>query len=78
MKVNPNLVVTSYEEFRKLVCEYVKKRNTYLKTQEEIEKFIDTGGGDGIIEAMYDENKQYFAKGLYVHSKADAAAMNVE
>ena len=48
-----------------------------LKTQEEIENFIDTGGGDGIIKAMYEENKHFFAKGLYVHSKADAAAMNV-
>ena len=78
MKVNPNLVITKYEDFRKLVCEYIKERNPHLKTQEEIENFIDTGGGDGIIESMYERNKHFFAKGLYVHSKADATAMNLE
>lgn len=77
MKKNAYLVVKTYAEFREIVCEYIKEQNTYLKSQEEVENFIETGGGEGIIEATYNENKHYFAKGLYVQSQASAAAFNV-
>ena len=77
MENDANLVVKTYAEFRKVVCECIKEQNTYLKSQEEVENFIETGGGEGIIEAMYNENKHFFEKGLYVQSKASAAAFNV-
>lgn len=47
IKVEADLVVTSYKDFRKLVCEYIKQ--TYpaiVKTDEDVEEFIDNGGAE--------------------------------
>lgn len=72
-----SVVVTNYEEFRKIVCEMIKKQHPYIKSDEEVEKFIEQGGGEGTIKAMYNENKEDFAEGRYVYSQAAAAAMNL-
>lgn len=43
-----------------------------------MEKFIERGGGEGIIKAIYSENKKHFVEGKYVYSKAGVAEMNLE
>ncbi|MCH5295375.1 MAG: hypothetical protein J1F14_05690 [Treponema sp.] len=45
-------------------------------TDADVEELIKEGGGEGIAQAMYSENKKNFAEGRYVYSKAGAAAMN--
>ena len=71
------MVVSKYEDFRKIVCAYIK--HAYPKaTDDYVEELIKKGGGEGIIQAMYSENKKNFAKGMYVCSKAAAAAMNLD
>lgn len=73
-----NIVVTNYEDFRKIVCEYIKQGNTWMKTDEQLEEFIKEGGGEGIICAKYHAGIKDFAKGLYVSNDAAACAMNLE
>lgn len=47
IKVEADLVVTSYKDFRKLVCEYIKQKYpAIVKTDEDVEEFIDNGGGE--------------------------------
>lgn len=74
---NDNVVVTNYEDFRKIVCASIRYMNPRLKTDEDIEKYIDESD-EGIVQAMYSENKKNFAEGRYVYSKAAAAAMNLD
>ncbi len=75
--VKANLVVNTYEEFKKVVYEYVKYNNSYLKNDEEIKNFIGDEG-EVIIRATYNRNKEQYKKGKYVHNDASACAMNVE
>ena len=75
---NDNVVVTNYQDFRKIVCAFIKEMHYYIKTDEDVEKYIKEGGGDGIIRVMYNENKENFAQGKYVYSKAGACAMNLD
>lgn len=75
---NDNVVVTNYQDFRKIVCAFIKEMHAYVKTDEDVEKYIKKGGGDAIIRAMYDENKEDFAKGKYVYSKAGVSAMDLD
>ena len=77
-KRNWTVKVTNYQDFRKIVCAFIKDKNPRLKTDEDIEKYIKEGGGEGIVQAMYSENKKNFAEGRYVYSKAAAAAMNLD
>ncbi len=72
-----NTVVTNYDDFRKIVCAYIRFMNPRLKTEEDIEKYI-AESDEGLIQAMYCENKKNFAEGRYVYSKAAAAAMNLD
>lgn len=74
---NDNVVVTNYEDLRKIVCAFIRYMNPRLKTDEDIEKYIDESD-EGIVQAMYSENKKNFAEGRYVYSKAAAAAMNLD
>ena len=75
--VNANTVVNTYEDFRKIVYEYVKLNNPYLKDEEEIKNFVGEEG-EVIIRATYNQNKEQYKKGQYVHNDASACAMNVE
>lgn len=75
---NDNVVITNYRDFRKIVCAFIREMNPRLKTDEDVEKYIKEGGGDGIVQAMYSENKKDFAEGRYVYSQAAAAAMNLD
>ncbi len=74
---NDNIVVTNYADFRKIVCAYIRFMNPRLKTEEDVEKYI-AESDEGLIQAMYCENKKNFAEGRYVYSKAAAAAMNLD
>lgn len=73
---NDTVVVTDYKDFRKIVCAFIRAMNPRLKTDEDIEKYIDESD-EGIVQAMYFENQKNFAEGRYVYSKA-AAAMNLD
>ena len=77
-KKNWTVKVTNYQDFRKIVGAFIRKMNPRLKTDEDIEKYIKEGGGEGIVQAMYFENKKDFAEGRYVYSQAAAAAMNLD
>ena len=77
-KENWNAVVTDYQDFRKIVCKFTKAGNRCVQTDDEIEEFIDQGGGDGVIQAMFCENKKNFTEGRYVFSKAAAVTMKLE
>lgn len=47
IKVEADLVVTNYKDFRKLVCEYIKQKYpAIVKTDEDVEEFIDNGGAE--------------------------------
>lgn len=47
IKVEADLVVTNYKDSRKLVCEYIKQKYpAIVKTDEDVEEFIDNGGGE--------------------------------
>ena len=74
---NWTVKVTNYQDFHKIVCAFIDK-NPRLKTDDDIEKYIKEGGGEGIVQAMYSENKKDFAEGRYVYSQAAAAAMNLD
>ena len=73
---NYDVVVTNYKDFRKIVCACIKRDNPYIKTDEEVEKFID--GEEGIIRAKYNLNKKDYAEGKYVLNDASATAMNLD
>ena len=73
---NYDVVITNYEDYRKIVIACIKEQNPYLKTDKDVEKFIN--GEEGIIEASYNLNKAYFSKGKYVLSVATATAMNLD
>lgn len=73
---NDSVVVTNYQDFRKIMCAYIKAMRPKGTTDADVEKLIDEGGGEGIAQAMFFENKKNFAEGRYVYSKAAAAAMN--
>lgn len=76
-KRNWTVKVTNYEDFRKIMCAHIKY--AYPKaTDADVEKLIKEGGGEGIAQAIYSENKKDFAEGRYVYSQAGAAAMNYE
>ncbi len=51
-KKNWTVAVTNYEDFRKIVCAYIRKMNPRLKTDEDIEKYI-AESDEGIVQAMY-------------------------
>lgn len=74
---NDTVVVTDYKDFRKIVCAFIRAMNPRLKTDEDIEKYIDESD-EGIVQAIYSENKKHFAEGRYVYSQAAAAAMNLD
>ena len=73
---NWDVVITNYEDYRKVVVACIKQQNPHVKTNEDVEKFID--GEEGMIEASYNLNKEYFAKGKYVISVAAATVMNLD
>lgn len=73
---NDSVVVTNYQDFRKIMCAYIKDMRPKGTTDADVEELIDKGGGEGIAQAMYFENKKNFAEGRYVYSKA--AAMNLD
>ena len=74
---NDSVVVTNYQDFRKIMCAYIKY--AYPKsTDTDVEELIKKGGGEGIAQAIYAKNKKNFAEGRYVYSKTAAAAMNYE
>jgi len=75
---NDIVVVTNYQDFRKIVCAFIKEQHFYVKTEEDVEKYIKKGGGDDIIRVTYDRYKNDFAKGKYVYCQAAAAAMNLD
>ena len=75
-KKNWEVVVTNYNDYRKIVCAYIKAGNPHLKTDEDVEKFIN--GEEGMIRASYNLNKKDFAQGKYVVSVASATAMNLD
>lgn len=75
---NWNVVVTNYQDFKKIVVAFIKYCNPNLKTDKDVETFIERGGGEGIIKATYTENKKYFAEGKYVYGQAAVAEMNLE
>lgn len=77
-KENWNVVVTNCQDFKKIVVAFIKYCNPNVKTDKDVEKFIERGGGEGIIKAIYSENKKYFVEGKYVYSKAGAAEMNLQ
>lgn len=68
--------VTDYKDFRKIMCAFIKRMRPKGTTDTDVEKLIDEGGGEGIAQAMFFENKKDFAEGRYVYSTAAAAAMN--
>ena len=73
-KENWNVVVTNYQDFKKIVYAFVRYMHPSLKlkTDEDAEKYIqnDSVGGEDMIKATYAENKKYFAEGKYVYSQA--------
>ena len=73
---NDSVVVTNYQDFRKIVCACIKAMRPKGTTDADVEELIKKGGGEGIAQAMYSENKKNFAEGRYVYSKAAATAMN--
>lgn len=75
-KKNWTVKVTNYQDFRKIMCAYIKDMRPKGTTDADVEELIDKGGGEGIAQAMYFENKKNFAEGRYVYSKA--AAMNLD
>ena len=77
-KEKTEVVVTEYDDFRKIVCEQIKQQHGNLKTDKDVEKFIDNGGGEGVIKSAFNENKKDFAEGKYVYSTASAVAMNLD
>lgn len=76
-KKNWTVAVNNYKDFRKIVCAYIRAMNPRLKTDEDVEKYI-AESDEGIVQAMYSENKKDFAEGRYVYSTAAAAAMNLD
>ena len=72
------IVVTKYEDFRKIVCAYIKRMRPEGATDADVEELIKKGGGEGIMQAIYSEGTKDFATGLYVCNDAAAAAMNYE
>ena len=75
-KRNWTVKVTNYQDFRKIMCAYIKSMRPKGTTDADVEELIKEGGGEGIAQAMYSEGKKNFAEGRYVYSKAAAAAMN--
>lgn len=73
---NDSVVVTDYQDFRKIMCACIKSMRPKGTTDADVEELIKEGGGEGIAQAMYSENKKDFAEGRYVYSQACAAAMN--
>ena len=72
---NDNVVVTDYQDFRKIVCAFIKRMRPKGITDSDVEKLIVEGGGEGIMQADFFDNKKNFAEGRYVYSKAAASAM---
>ena len=75
-KENWNAVVTDYQEFRKIVCAYIKRMRPKGTTDSDVEKLIEEGGSDSIIRAKFNRNKMDYAEGRYVFSDACAVADN--
>ena len=75
-KRNWTVKVTNYQDFRKIMCAYIKRMRPKGTTDADVEELIKEGGGEGIAQAIYSENKKDFAEGRYVYSQAGAAAMN--
>ncbi len=73
---NWEVVVTNYKDYRKIVCACIKRENSYVKTDEDVENFID--GEEGIIRASFNMNKKDFAEGKYVLSIASVTATNLD
>lgn len=68
--------VTDYKDFRKIMCAYIKAMRPKGTTDADVEKLIDKGGGEGIAQATFFENKKDFAEGRYVYGTAAADAMS--
>lgn len=73
---NDNVVVTDYQDFRKIVCACIKAMRPKGTTDADVEELFKKGGGEGIAQAMYSEGKRDFAEGRYVYNDAAAVAMN--
>ena len=69
-----SVVVTNYQDFYKIVCEYVKRKRPEVNTTKEAEKYIEENNGEELILATYHQGKKDFAEGKYVCNDASAVA----
>ena len=69
-----SVVVTNYQDFYKIVCEYIKYMRPEVNTTEEAEKYIKENNGKELILAKYHMGKKDFAEGKYVCNDASAVA----
>ncbi len=76
-KENWNVVVTNYQDFYRIVCEYIKYMRPEVNTTKEAEKYIEENNGKELILAKYHMGKKDFAEGKYVHSDACTVASNI-
>nr|DAE33882.1 MAG TPA: SynN [Caudoviricetes sp.] len=72
---NWTVKITDYKDFRTIVKAKIRYMHPDL-TDKDMEECIEKGGGYGIMDAIFNENKKDFAEGRYVYSQAGAAAMN--
>lgn len=75
-KRNDTVVVTNYKDYRKIVCAFIKRMRPKGTTDADVEKLIIEGGGEGMMQATFFENKKDFAEGRYVYGTAAADAMS--
>lgn len=75
-KENWNVVVTDYQDFRKVVVAFIKYGKPKM-TDNEVEKCIKRVG-EGLIHAKFNMNKKDYAEGKYVFNDAAAISTNYE
>ena len=73
---NDSVIVTNYQDFRKIMCACIKRMRPKGTTDAYVEELIKEGGGEGIAQAIYSKGKKDFAEGRYVYNDTAAAAMN--
>ena len=57
-----SVVVTNYQDFYKIVCEYVKRKRPEVNTTKEAEKYIEENNGKELILATYHQGKKILQK----------------
>ncbi len=58
---NWTVAVTDYQDFRKIVCAFINRMRPKGTTDEKVEKLIEDGGGETIMQAEFNKNKKDFA-----------------